>query len=83
MNAGIATGVERPPYRAARWLGRTFRGSAGQSTVELALVLPVLVLVIRKPGETQPLDHGPMRDEPERLHALEIGRIQEQLAKLR
>lgn len=46
MNAGIATGVERPPYRAARWLGRTFRGSAGQSTVELALVLPVLVLVI-------------------------------------
>ncbi len=47
------------------------------------LSLPVLVLVIRKPGETQPLDHGPMRDEPERLHALEIGRIQEQLAKLR
>jgi hypothetical protein len=48
-----------------------------------SLGLPVLVLVIRKPGETQPLDHGPMRDEPERLHALEIGRIQEQLAKLR
>jgi uncharacterized protein (DUF58 family) len=47
------------------------------------LGLPLLVLVIRKPGETQALDQGPMRDEPERLHALEIGRIQEQLARLR
>lgn len=47
------------------------------------LGLPVLVLVIRQPGETQPLDPGPMRDEPGRLHALEIGRIQEQLARLR
>ncbi len=47
------------------------------------LGLPVLVLVIRQPGEIQPLDPGPMRDEPDRLHALEIGRIQEQLARLR
>jgi hypothetical protein len=47
------------------------------------LGLPVLVLVIRPPGDAPPLDPGPMRDEPERLHALEIGRIQEQLAKLR
>lgn len=47
------------------------------------LGLPVLVLVIRQPGETEPLNPGPMRDEPDRLHALEIGRIQEQLAKLR
>lgn len=47
------------------------------------LGLPVLVLVIRQPGETQPLDPGPMREEPERLHALEIGRIQDQLARLR
>lgn len=47
------------------------------------LGLPVLVLVIRPAGDTPPLDPGPMRDEPERLQALEIGRIQEQLAKLR
>ena len=47
------------------------------------LRLPVLVLVIQPPGETQPLDPGPLRDQPDRLHALEIGRIQEQLARLR
>ncbi|MBP9900767.1 MAG: DUF58 domain-containing protein [Verrucomicrobiota bacterium] len=47
------------------------------------LGLPVLVLVIRQTGEVRPLDPGPMRDEPERLHALEIGQIQEQLANLR
>jgi uncharacterized protein (DUF58 family) len=48
-----------------------------------ALRVPVLVLVIRQPGETEPLETGPMRDEPERLHALEIGRIEAQLAALR
>ena len=48
-----------------------------------ALNLPVLVLVIRPPGQTTPLEPGPMRDEPERLLALEIGRIEEQLARLR
>ena len=47
------------------------------------LGLPVLVLVIRPPGPTEPLEPGPMRDAPDRLHALEIGRIEEQLAKLR
>ena len=48
-----------------------------------ALRLPVLVLVIRPPGETEPLEPGPMRDDPERLLALEIGRIEEQLALLK
>jgi len=48
-----------------------------------ALRLPVLVLVIRPPGETEPLEPGPMRDAPERLVALEIGRIEEQLARLK
>ncbi len=45
--------------------------------------LPVLVIVIRPAGETKPLALGPMSDAPERLHALEIGRIEEQLAALR
>ena len=48
-----------------------------------SLRLPVLVLVIRQPGETEPLEPGPMRDAPERLHALEIGRIEEQLALMK
>jgi uncharacterized protein (DUF58 family) len=48
-----------------------------------ALNLPVLVFVIRASGEKQPLDPGPMSDAPEQLHALEIGQIQEQLARLR
>ena len=45
--------------------------------------LPVLVLVIRPAGKTEPLDPGPMRDDPERLVALEPGKVREQLAKLR
>ena len=48
-----------------------------------ALGLPVLVLVIRTPGDTQPLDPGPMSDAPEKLQSLEIGRIEEQLASLK
>jgi uncharacterized protein (DUF58 family) len=46
-----------------------------------ALDIPLLVLVIVRPGGTK-LDAGPMRDEPERFHVLEIGRIAEQLAVL-
>lgn len=44
------------------------------------LGLPVLVLVIRPPGKSEPLDPGPMHDEPERLVSLEVGKIEEQLA---
>ena len=47
------------------------------------LGLPVLVFVVRPAGKNEPLDPGPMRDEPDRLHFLEIGRIEEQLATLR
>ncbi|HYV29306.1 MAG TPA: DUF58 domain-containing protein [Candidatus Eisenbacteria bacterium] len=45
--------------------------------------VPPLVLVIRGRGQTQPLDPGPMWDEPERFKVLQLGRIQEDLAKLR
>lgn len=46
------------------------------------LGLPIWVLVIRSPGETQPLAPGPMSDIPGCLHALELGRVEEQLARL-
>lgn len=48
-----------------------------------ALGLPVLVMVIRPPGDSHPLDLGPMSDAPEQLRSLEIGRIEEQLALLK
>ncbi len=48
-----------------------------------ALGLPVLVFVVRPAGKNERLDPGPMRDEPDRLHSLEIGRIEEQLAVMR
>jgi uncharacterized protein (DUF58 family) len=47
-----------------------------------ALGLPMLVLVVYEKAPAKPLDPGPMRDEPERLLVLEIGRIEEQLAAL-
>jgi uncharacterized protein (DUF58 family) len=47
------------------------------------LEVPVLVVVIQPAGETKPLPLGPMADTPDQLHALEVGRIEEQLAKLR
>ena len=47
-----------------------------------ALGVPLLVLVIVAPGETKP-DAGPLRDEPENFHVLEIGRIEEALGKLK
>lgn len=47
-----------------------------------ALGLPVLVLVITTPDQTAPLEPGPMRDAPEHLLKLELGRIEEQLAVL-
>jgi uncharacterized protein (DUF58 family) len=47
-----------------------------------ALDLPLLVLVVVRPGEKKP-DAGPLRDEPETFHVLEIGKIEEQLGKLK
>jgi Protein of unknown function DUF58 len=47
-----------------------------------ALDIPLLVLVVVRPGERKP-DAGPLRDEPENFHVLEIGCIEEGLAKLK
>ena len=47
-----------------------------------ALDIPLLVLVMVRPGEKKP-DAGPLRDEPETFHVLEIGRIEEELGKLK
>jgi hypothetical protein len=46
-----------------------------------ALGIPLLVLVVARPGEERP-DAGPLRDAPESFHVLEIGQIERQLAKL-
>ena len=47
-----------------------------------ALRVPLLVLVVARPGERK-LEGGPMRDEPENFHVLEIGKIEEELVKLK
>ena len=46
------------------------------------LGVPVLVLLIVRPGEAKP-DAGTLRDAPESFHVLEIGKIAEQLARLK
>jgi len=46
------------------------------------LGVPVLVLVVVEPGQEVTLDPGPMREEPERFHVLEAGRIEQGLAEL-
>ena len=46
------------------------------------LGVPLLVLVVVPPGGRKP-DAGTMHDEPENFHVLEIGRVEEQLAKLK
>jgi hypothetical protein len=56
---------------------------ARKSLVEklCALRVPVLVLVIVPPGKSK-LDAGPLRAAPDKFHVLEVGMIEEQLAKL-
>ena len=48
-----------------------------------ALGVPVTVLVIVPPGQGQSLDAGPLRDGPERLVTLELGKIGKGLANLK
>ena len=59
-------------------------GDARKKLVEKLRVLgvPLLVLVVVPPGQPK-LDAGPLRDEPECFHILEIGDIAGRLAKLR
>ena len=47
-----------------------------------ALGVPLRVLVITPPGQSK-LDAGPLRDEPENFHVLEMGHIEEKLGKLK
>ena len=47
-----------------------------------SLDMPVLVLVIALPREAKP-DAGPLRDDLEQFHVLEIGKIEEQLRNLK
>jgi uncharacterized protein (DUF58 family) len=47
------------------------------------LGLPLLVLALVESGQGRALDAGPLSDEPGRLHPLELGRIEQDLAKLR
>jgi hypothetical protein len=46
-----------------------------------SLGVPAMVLVIVRPGEKTP-EAGPLRDDPQSFHVLEIGKIEEQLARL-
>jgi len=46
------------------------------------LGVPVLVLVVTEAGRGETLEPGPMRDEPDRLRALEAGQIEAGLARL-
>jgi uncharacterized protein (DUF58 family) len=46
------------------------------------LDVPLLVLVVIRQGEPSP-EAGPMQDQPENFQVLEIGRIEQQLAKLK
>ncbi|MGD0260263.1 MAG: DUF58 domain-containing protein [Verrucomicrobiota bacterium] len=48
-----------------------------------ALGVPVWVLVLVPPGESQSLEPGPLRDEPDRFSVLEIGQVEAGLAKLK
>lgn len=45
--------------------------------------VPVLVVVLSEQGRAKSLDPGPLRDNPERFHVLELGAIEQGLARLR
>jgi uncharacterized protein (DUF58 family) len=47
------------------------------------LGIPLLVLVLVHPGRAESLEPGPMRDQPERFHAIEVDKVEQALAKLR
>lgn len=47
-----------------------------------SLGVPVLVLVVVEHGQAKKLDPGPLHAQPDHLHVLEVGRIEQQLAGL-
>lgn len=47
-----------------------------------ALGVPLMVLVVVWPGQKKP-DAGPLRDQPENFHVLEVGKVGEGLARLK
>jgi uncharacterized protein (DUF58 family) len=47
-----------------------------------AMGVPVLVVVILPSTPNEPLERGPMRDEPDRFHTLFLGQIDEGLARI-
>jgi uncharacterized protein (DUF58 family) len=49
----------------------------------IALGVPVLVLVIVPAGQRETLEPGPMRDQPDQFHVLEVGQVGAGLAKLK
>jgi uncharacterized protein (DUF58 family) len=48
----------------------------------LALGVPVLVLVVVEAGRARTFSPGPMREEPERFHVLEVGQVEQGLTRL-
>jgi len=46
------------------------------------LGVPVLILIVALPGDNDRITPGPMRDDPERFHVLELGRIEAGLGRL-
>jgi uncharacterized protein (DUF58 family) len=47
------------------------------------LGVPLLIMVVAEPGRREPLDPGPMREQPGQFHVLEAGHIEAGLAKMR
>lgn len=45
--------------------------------------VPVMVIVLVESGRTRTLDPGPMQADPERFHVMEVGAVEQGLAKLR
>jgi hypothetical protein len=47
-----------------------------------ALHVPVLVTVLVEPGGKMSLDPGPMRNQPDKFHVLQLGKVEQGLARL-
>jgi uncharacterized protein (DUF58 family) len=47
-----------------------------------ALGVPVLVVVVVLPGNNEPLDPGPMREEPDKFYLIEVGNAERGLARM-